>query len=522
MAFAFHIPVSALNEQNRRLELLGENISNLNTPGYKVERMTFLETLGTITGVPQMKFEQGPVTYTGNPSDLAIKGDSFFILRSGEESLYTRVGAFSFDKNGQLINADGYKVQGWVKDLTGKQTDIVQGAPGDVVIDPIRTMSAQKTKNVWFSGNLDASLENVAEVWASSSAFTTKDGETATYETEINDLFQVTEDLVNGDKLLLTGKLSDGTEVEGEFTYDDGTTLGDIVDFINTEYSGSATAKIVEGKIVLTDEKKGDSETRINLTPDEGNVGEITIPNFTNTVAGVTARVNSSIVVYDSLGKSHNLFIEFTPTETKGEWAWTISTDGEGEIVEGGTGKIFFDSSGNYVSLVYDEDKSAVVINPKNGAEQMAIQIHGDPRGGLIGLTQFDSASSAYGRDQDGFTSGFLTDFEFKADGSIIGYFTNGKQDVIAQIALAQFANPQGLRKAEGSNFRASDESGMPRIGDPDSQSASIEPESLELSTVDLADQFTKLIETQRAYQAAAKVVSTFEEITDETVRLKR
>lgn len=94
MSFSFQTPVAALNEHQNRIKLLSENIANINTPGFKGNRMTFVETLGSVSGVTQFEFAQGDIRSTGKVTDLAIQGDSFFVLNSGEKNMYTRAGSF--------------------------------------------------------------------------------------------------------------------------------------------------------------------------------------------------------------------------------------------------------------------------------------------------------------------------------------------------------------------------------------------------------------------------------------------
>ena len=633
--FSFYIPTAALNEQKKTLELLGENIANLNTPGYKTRRITFVETLGTVAGVSQLMFKQGAVTYTGNVTDLAIKGDSFFIVKKGEEKFYTRAGAFSVDSSGKLVNVDGYVVQGWMEDIRGGSEAEATSTITDIVIDPDLIMPAKATENVWLAGNLNAGLESTREVWATGSAFTKKAtlvssgitfplnvtagvndqfkvtfnpqfGETITEEltltagtyndidslvaeinnqinasglkgkvevvnaggslkfraidgysgttltlssgtndvlsdlgfvdgvsstsgdladesTELNDLLQVTTSLVTGDSFNIVGKNRDGESVSGAFTYTDGATLGDLVDTINNIYSGYSTAKLENGKIVLEDDEVGDSSTTISLSASDGNTGLMSVPSFVNTESGYTARVSTSMVVYDSLGESHNLTINFTKTENTGEWNWEIVASSGETIVKGGSGKVLFDSNGSLISFIYDGGVDALTLSLSNGAEDLVIRLHADEQEGITaGITQFNAVSTLHTKHQDGKESGTLNDFKIRSDGAIIGYFTNGEEAKLAQIALAEFANPSGLKRVGGSNFISTEESGVPNIGKAESLGSTIESGSLELSTVDLADQFTKMIEAQRAYQAAARVISTLEQIADETTRLKR
>ncbi|MCD6204650.1 MAG: flagellar hook-basal body complex protein [Candidatus Marinimicrobia bacterium] len=635
--FSFHVPIAALAKQQQRLELIGENIANINTTGYKTSRMTFVETLGTVTGVTETSFGQGNISYTGHATDLAITGNSFFVIKAGDEQVYTRNGAFKIDVDGKLVTSSGYAVQGWMENIGSAGSGSGTSSLGDIVIDSNLVLAADATENIWLSGNLNAGLKSIAEVWNTGSEFTQKahlttsgvtyplnvvagvndefqitlnpkydestiqtitlspgvyadadalvteinsqitgtdldgrveavnyngslkirstdglsgtiltlnsgsndvlselgfnDGDNstsginATAATEFNDLLQVTTDLEDDDSFSINGKLQNGDEVDGSFIYgsaNDGTTLGDLLNVLNTEYAGSSTAEIVDGIITLTDVEEGDSSTTISFTADSDNVGQLTVPSFVNETAGYTGRATTSIIVYDSLGKSHNLTVDFVKTKDEGTWVWTVTGADNEEIIRGGSGRAVFDNSGNFLSFIYDGGVDAVTIDPQNGAEEMIIRIRGEASGGFTGLSQYNSVSTLYGREQDGRASESLNGFSIQSDGSIIGSFGTGEEIKLAQIALATFKDPTGLQKIGDSSYVATDESGIAQIGTAESQNSTIEPSSLELSTVDLADQFTKMIEAQRAYQAASRVITTFEEVFDETSRLKR
>jgi len=634
--FAFHIPVAALQKQQRHLEILGENIANINTTGYKSQRLTFVETLGSVSSVDQIEFKQGQITSTGNTTDMAINGNGFFVIKKDNETVYTRNGAFHVNANGRLVNNDEYVVQGWMENITPSGVGLGSSSLGDIIIDSTLVIAATETSNVYLSGNLNAGLESIAEVWMSGSQYTKKAtlvsegvvypltvtagtndqfvvtyspkyqssvtetltlsagnyadvdslvtelntqisnnanlrgkvevvnqngalkfrvidglsgtilklnagtndvladlgfddgatsvaGELATADTELNDLLQITSNLVDGDTLNINGLTSDGTTVSSSFEFGsaaDGTTLGDLIDAINEAYSGSSVAEVVDGKIVLTDSVEGDSATTISITAASGNTGQIIVPSFVNSTAGQTGRVSTSIVIYDSLGKSHNLTIDFVKTRDEGVWAWSVSGAEEEEIIRGGSGRAIFDNSGNFLSFIYDGGVDAVTIDPRNGANQMSIKIHGESNEGFSGISQFDSVSTLYGRHQDGRQAQTMNGFYINNEGAIIGLFGTGDEVKLGQIALATFKDYQGMQKTGNGYYVATDVSGIPQIGTPESLGAALVSESLEISNVDLADQFTKMIEAQRAYQAAARVISTYQTICDETTRL--
>src|SRR6056297_2310824 len=124
MSFSFQTPVAALTEQQSKIKILGENIANINTPGFKGNRMTFVETLGSVNGITQFEFSQGEIQTTGKTTDLAIQGESFFVLNDGQQNMYSRAGAFELDEQGYLTNVDGLRVQGWMRDISQNNSTI--------------------------------------------------------------------------------------------------------------------------------------------------------------------------------------------------------------------------------------------------------------------------------------------------------------------------------------------------------------------------------------------------------------
>ncbi|HCK98762.1 MAG TPA: hypothetical protein DHW42_01460, partial [Candidatus Marinimicrobia bacterium] len=395
------------------------------------------------------------------------------------------------------------------------------------LVEAVASGDALKFRTIGAAAGTDLTLNSGTNDVLGDLGFTTPgatatSGAVATGITDINDLLQTTGTLEGGEIFKIEGTDSNGNAISVDYSYTLGHTLNDLLDVINDAFAGKATAALVEGKIVLTDAVVGDSQTTINITADTDNAGVISIPGFINTVEGYTGRITTSAVVYDSLGKGHSLTMEFEKTENSCEWLWNLSCSGGEDILSGGSGKAIFDSDGNLISFTYDEGANKLSIDPKSGAGQMDIVIHGGATEGYSGISQFDSVSTLLSRDQDGRKSGSLKDFYVDSEGSVIGLFTNGEDLKLAQVALAQFNNPSGLMNAGGSNYIATAESGSPKVDAANNLGATIESGSLEVSTVDMADQFTKMIEAQRSYQAAARVITTFDQILEETTRLKR
>jgi flagellar hook protein FlgE len=231
---------------------------------------------------------------------------------------------------------------------------------------------------------------------------------------------------------------------------------------------------------------------------------------------------DTSITVYDSLGTAHVLSIDFTNTGS----GWTYNVTLPSSEVTGGTGTnttvasgtLTFDDNGKLTSTT---PVSLSISNLADGAAAMNIDWSLADSSGTGLITQVASASSC-STTQNGCTSGSLTNFTINSDGTISGTFSNGTK-VIGQIALANFANLQGLSKQGDNNYSATISSGSASIGAPNTGSlGTLAGGELELSNVDMSTEFSNLIIAERGYQANAKSVSTFDQIAQDTINLIR
>jgi len=231
----------------------------------------------------------------------------------------------------------------------------------------------------------------------------------------------------------------------------------------------------------------------------------------------------TSITVYDSQGGRHALTVEFTKTSNQNEWTWEASFSGIETIISGGSGTVQFNSDGSLLSFVYDGGANAVTFNPNNGAATSEITIDAGTAGGFDGLTGFASSHTASLLTQDGYTVGILDEISIDQSGSIYGIFTNGVSRVLAQILLADFNNQSGLLKAGASLYQTSSNSGEAMVGVAgETISGKISSGALESSTVDISQEFTSMITTQRGYQANARIITTSDTMLEELVNLKR
>ncbi len=522
----FSTALSGLNAQQSKLEMIGNNIANINTIGYKSSRMTFAEQFGSTIGITQTPFNQGAFQSTGIVTDLAIQGNSFFILKDGEDKYFTRDGGFSFENDGTLINGQKFPVQGWTidpNDSSKKSAEI-----GDIVIDQNLMSNAKSTNNVWLNGNLNAGLTPAKEEWSSIRALTMMSNgmeEYAVESTEINNLMQISKAFQEEDKLLISGTNREGTEVSSSFIFGesyDGITIQDLMNKIDETFGNQSKVILRDGKIVMTDQETGLSQTSIEITEDTDNIGMGDFPGFANLTSGYIPIVKTSMVVYDSLGQAHELTINLEKTENSGEWKVQVEVNGSETILNGETGMLSFDSNGNFQSFEYEDGSTEFTFDPGTGITPLNVQFNFASENGYSGVTQFESVSSLSMRKQDGIQAGFLTGINVDANGILKGLFSNGEKLDLAQIGTANFTNSNGLEKVAGSLYVETASSGDSSINTADENGSVIESGALEMSNVDLANQFTQMIEAQRGFQATSRVMTTLNEVMDEASRLKR
>jgi len=278
----------------------------------------------------------------------------------------------------------------------------------------------------------------------------------------------------------------------------------------------------------------GAVDTGQGLVPLQLGSGMISPPTATSSVQlrsnlDATAPVGTvfpaTIGVYDSLGATHILTFNFTKTASNA-WNYSISipaaeVGATGNPVVVKTGALTFDGNGNIATPATDVAGIAIT-GLADGASDLTFdwKLY-DGTSGLV--TQVATPSGTASTQQDGSGSGSMTKFSIGSDGMITGTFSNGKTAVMGQLVLANFANTQGLVRSGQNDFTATLSSGQAVIGSPGTGGrGTLSGGALELSNVDIAKEFASLIVAQRGFQANARAVTTFDEITQDTINLKR
>ena len=232
----------------------------------------------------------------------------------------------------------------------------------------------------------------------------------------------------------------------------------------------------------------------------------------------------TSIDVYDSLGNKHTVTFtfrkaSFDPITNHTTWTWTATVPQPAEV-SNSHGEVQFDQTGR---LVYLSSPLAITVDWKNGTASQVINLNFGDIGTFDGLTQFSLPSQTTAQSQDGYPGGSLQRIMINQDGVIVGIFSNGKSYPLAQVALAKFANNEGLMKEGGSMYTETSNSGSPLIGTAGSGGrGSFAPSHLEMSNVDLAEAFTNMIIYERAFQANSRSITTSDQMIQELLNLKR
>lgn len=548
--------VSGMRNFQYELDVIGNNISNVNTVGFKGSRVTFqtalLQTLkaarapqnnvggtnpiqiglGSQLATVDKVMTQGSFQNTGRKLDLAIQGDGFFVLSDGQGYYYTRAGALDVDMNGTLIHSStGMKVQGWIaiQDPTTGQRYIDTNQPiGDIVISAGMTMPANATTLARMQGNLNST----SGIMPFAMTVTDDNGQQHT----VRFVFSKT----NDDFARQNGPFTENQSYTWRAYDENNNLLGESYIVVNR------FGRVVDSGLSEVVVAPGAS---ISI-PSSGELRfyESDSPSNFVTAKFESPRYVTAVEVYDTLGNPYSLYIEFIRLGQfqgmRNAWIWRVYTasgepityiDANGQTSYNTTpyvgGVVDFNESGRLSTLygiTWDEDTQTFQVSD---SELRTIQFDATHMGDgtvtinldLTSLTQFAGANSAAFTYQNGNALGTLQSFAINEAGQIIGTFSNGLTDLLGQVALAVFNNPAGLTEIGNSLYVPSANSGLAQIGAAGTGGrGTLIPGALEMSNVDLAEEFTKMIIAQRGFQANARVITTADTILGELVALRR
>ncbi len=541
MSNTLQIGVSGLNAHEKMLEVVGHNLANANTTAFKSRRVLFSDLLyqginpvqvgsGVEVASIDVDFNQGELEPTGDPLDMAIEGDGFFVVNGGPAGqLYTRAGSFRVDEQGSLVDpSTGFKVQRF--GALGEPDGLNAGfqVPGDSSIRvPLgAAIGGQGTDIVNIAGNLQAGATGPVERQLQSFRTWTVGGVPATATTQLNQLDGLTQPYVAGDQIQIVGTESNGNPISANFNVTPTSTLGDLVSFIDTTYSSAGAALDAAGKIVLTADGPGPSLVSMALSDGPANQGDMGLTNnpMVVTAAGKDGdRVQGGIQVFDIRGGAHVVNLTYEK-QADSSWTMTAGLDAaDGTVVDGSVQRIIFNPDGSFAGAGATGTGDLFVSMAFTGIPTPQVMRFGfgDPNS-LQGLTELASTSSIAAQ-QNGFSPGKLISVRIKGTGEVEGVASNGRAIPLAQLAIASFRNPDGLLGVGDNFYSASVSAGDPEIGTGQAgDRGSIRSGQLERSNVDMATEFTRMIVAQRGFSANARTITVASETLQELLGLIR
>jgi flagellar hook protein FlgE len=575
--------LSGLDVNQTQLNVVGNNIANANTVAFKSSRALFAPQfyitqqagsppssnfggenpsqlgVGAQVATIQKNFTPGSIEATGQDTDLAIDGSGFFIAQ-GTDQQYTRDGSFVLNQSNQLVTTSGAFVQGFGVDTNG---NIVTGSLQNVTIPLGSLTSAKATQNVDFEGNLnsDGTVASGASI-LNSEQLTLTGGLGAapapTAATNLTDLSSTTASstaMFNvGDVLTLQGQRGGRDVSPLSFTVQAGSTLQDLSNFfqqglaIDTTVPGSGTGPTPG---VTIDPSVGGSSAAITITGDLGTDNTLaltgtSITDSTGTVPltfadGVDAAgdksgangesVFTSFVGYDSLGTPLTVnvtavlesksdagtnwrFYATSPDDTDAQTFDPAAGTHQGSIL--GNGTLSFDDTGKLIGST----GTTIQIDRTNTGAATPLTMNLD-FGTMTSLTTQQSNLTM--TQQDGSATGTLNGFSIGANGVITGTFTNGLTQTLGQVAVANFNNPDGLVDDGGNMYSAGANSGVPVITAPQQLgTGSIRSGALELSNVDISQEFINMIISSTGFSASSRVITTSDQLLTDLLNSSR
>jgi flagellar hook protein FlgE len=504
----FSIPLSGLTAESTALSAIANNLSNQNTTGYKDTSVLFsdlfYQSLGTtgsgdpiqvgagtqISSMPSL-FTQGSISATGVPTDVAIQGSGFFAVQDSSGNIdYTRAGDFSVDANNFLVTSDGQQVLGYpavngVVNIGAGIAPLQLGA--GTISPPAATGNVELTANLDASTGIGATFSTPVTIFDSLGASHTL---TYNFTNTGPNSWSYTLNIPPADLNTVGGVAPTGILASGNLTFNgNGVLVG----------TGGGVGAVTSGA---------------------GNTGNGTVSALAATPATAAQTVTltaTSATTFSVVGsKSGALGMATVGTPfTSSQLDLTVNA-GSTAFATGDTITVAT------TPLALADVKAIPITGFADGATNQTFNWN-TLNGTTPLITQVAATSSATATNQDGSSSGSLVNFAIGSDGTITGSFSNGETQALGQLALANFANVNGLQLNGSTDFTPTLASGPAVVGVPGSgELGTLSGGSLELSNVDIATEFANLIVAQRGFEADAKAVTTFDQILQDTIALKQ
>jgi flagellar hook protein FlgE len=573
--------LTGLNANSKNIDVIGNNVANVNTTAYKSSRMLFSTAMsrtinegsqpGDTTGGTnpfqigygvniagtQRNFNTGVTSATGDGRDLSIDGGGFFAVTKGQETLYTRAGAFRPNAEQELVTISGERLQGYGVDAG---YNVISGSLGAIRVPVGELKIAQATTRATFSGNL-----NSDGALPTTGARVTLGGSLTSGLRTLSTATPPPPAVVENTSLL--------TSIEDPQLPGSDTPLfasGQIIELRNAEKGAkivptarltiTPTTTLADLSLFLSDGLG--LETTVGANPDglapgvslDTATGLFTIVGNTGTVndlaldsadvrllsstgdfirsplaaqklsASTGESVRTSFTAFDSLGSevAIDVSIVMDGRDSSGtRWRYYASSPDNSDLsTQIATGTLRFDTDGQPINPT----PATILVNRAETGAASPLSISLDFASGTNGLTALSDDRSEFSATfRDGSPLGTLASYSIARDGVITGSFTNGLTRTLGQVVLATFNNAEGLVEASGNMFRPGSNSGTAVLTAPGGfGTGELVSGALETSNVDLGEEFTKMIMASTGYSASSRVIRTADELLQQLLVLGR
>jgi flagellar hook protein FlgE len=511
---SFYIPLSGLDADSTALNTIANNLSNMNTTGFKSQTTTFSDLFyqeigssgsgdqiqagsGVQVATNSTDFSNGTISSANSTSDVAINGSGFFVLDNNGNQLYTRNGGFQVSSTGTLESAGGLAVMGYpatngVVNTSGAVSDIT--IPTGTVMAPSATTTFSVTQNLDSSDAVGTTANSPVTVYDSlgqSYSATVTYTKTGTNQWSYN--------------ITMPNTLKPASATAAGATtvsYDFGSSGGTLAT-VNTGTTLTITAPATAGGTATT-----------------------ALPKFTGTpetVADYVTDLNTALGAAGITVGAGGVTVSSTAGGVLSISGANISTSGsviQDPVATNTTGTLTFDSDGNLTSPAADVS-GITFAGLSDGAATLNLSWGLFGGTGSSSVSQTASADSTSATKQNGYTSGEYQSFSIDSNGLITAKFSNSQTETVGQLALATVGNEEGLAAQGSTNYATTSASGDASVGVAGSGGrGAIEDSSLEASNVDISAEFSDLIVAQRAFEANSKAVTTFDTVTQQAINM--
>lgn len=575
---ALYTGVSGLSAQSQSTAMISNNIANVNTVGFKRSEAAFYSLVttegrtsryspGTVSvNRIQRVTQQGPIQQSISSTDTSISGNGFYAVKRDNDAsglspyLYTRNGQFSEDAQGYLVNTAGFYLYGWPLDQNGNlpsnQGDLTSLVPIDVAflggltrptttaelalnldsVQPDYTLANAATAPPDFSRAITMydSLGNAQPV---TFEFVKTYGPQGTADSNISNTTATTNlvsDLgianlsqfsvaIDGGAAFLTMRVNNTGAVAIPGIVDV-QTIGDVINAVNNAAGGVTAFLGNDGELVLQrDDYVGGAAQSVDIanvvgTPLSG-LGLTAGSYVSNDLTGGAYQNGSPAdsPPYSGGDFPAPQYLPGDPLYNPRGWWQVRAIDPNNNTLT--TGLINFRPDGT-MNALQDSDGNIDIelagINWGNGSSLQTIEVD------IERFSQFSGNFTVLFADQNGAELGLRTGVDIDREGFVIARFSNGATSRLYKLPLVTFSNANGLQEVSGTAYSETELSGEENLREAGTGGAGfIEPSTLEISNVDLADEFAKLIVSQRAYSANTKVITTVDQMTEELLRLR-